>query len=265
MISESGTEKILLDCLSITESRVDLWIDFIRRARVRKMVEIGVYRGDFATELLKQCDSISKYYMIDPWRHLNNWNKPANQDDLVFEQFFEETKAKTEFADSRRVILRGKTTDVVDQICDAELDFAYIDGDHTLRGIAIDLIKIYPKVKPDGFIGGDDFTASLWQHKTTFEPTLVFPFAVYFAEAVGATIYSLPYSQFCLQKNAQKGFSFVDLTGQYRDATLQNQFAPRQVLKLAFGERFPRLSRLLAKATTMQRVMLSGRADSKKM
>jgi hypothetical protein len=121
-------------------------------------------------------------------------------------------------------------------------------------------------VKPDGFIGGDDFTPSLWQHKTSFEPSLVFPFAVYFAEAVDATIYALPYSQFCLQKNAQRGFSFVDLTGQYGDVTLQNQFAPRRVLKLAFGERFPRLSRLLARATRMsQRVMLSGRTDSKKM
>jgi hypothetical protein len=25
------------------------------------------------------------------------------------------------------------------------LDFAYIDADHTLKGIAIDLIRVYPK------------------------------------------------------------------------------------------------------------------------
>src|SRR5206468_4924808 len=99
-----------------------------------------------------------------------------------------EAKLKTDFAGSRRVILRGKTTDVIDQIPDAELDLAYIDGDHTLRGIAIDLIRVYQKVSPNGFIGGDDFTPSMWEHKTSFEPTLVFPFAVYFAEAVGATI-----------------------------------------------------------------------------
>jgi hypothetical protein len=83
-----------------------------------------------------------------------------------------------------------------DQIADGGLDFAYIDADHTLKGIAIDLIRVYPKVRSGGFLGGDDFTRSVWEHNTRFEPTLVFPFAVYFAEAVGATIYALPYSQF---------------------------------------------------------------------
>src|SRR5262249_49594835 len=156
-----------------------------------------------------------------------------NQDDVVFESFFQETKAKTDFAAQRRVILRGKTADVVDDIADGELDFAYIDGDHTLKGITIDLSRIYPKVRPKGFIGGDDFTASVWEHKTSFEPTLVFPYAVYFAEAVGATIYSLPHSQFCLQKTEAKDFSFIDLTRQYGNPGLQSQFAPAHVLELA--------------------------------
>lgn len=247
MISESSTERLLLECISSTSSRIDLWVDFIHRADVRTMVEIGVYRGDFAAALLQRCPDISRYYMIDPWRHLDNWNKPANQNDQVFENFLTETKAKTDFAGSRRTILRGKTTDVVEEIGDGELDLAYIDGDHTLRGISIDLMRIYPKVKLNGFICGDDFTPSVWEHKTKFEPTLVFPFAVYFAEAVGATIYSLPHSQFCLQKTPEQ-FSFIDLTRQYHDASLQSQFSPEHVLKLAVSERFPRLGRMLAGA-----------------
>ena len=130
--------------------------------------------------------------MIDPWRHLDDWNKPANQNDTVFEEFFRQANEKTDFAARRRVILRGKTVEVIDQIPNGELDLAYIDGDHTLRGITIDLIRVYPKVRAGGFLGGDDFNRSIWQHNTSFEPTLVFPFAVYFAEAVGATIYGTP-------------------------------------------------------------------------
>ena len=247
VMSETSTEQLLLQCISRSSSRIDFWVDFIQGAQIQTAAEIGVYRGDFASALLEQCSDISRYYMIDPWRHLENWNKPANQDDDVFERFFQETKTKTDFAAARRVILRGKTTDVVDEIRDSELDFAYIDGDHTLKGIAIDLIRIYPKVKPDGFIGGDDFTASVWEHKTSFEPTLVFPFAIYFAEAVGATIYALPHSQFCLQKTHDK-FAFIDLTRWYPTPTLQSQFAPERVLSLALTERFPRLSRLLTRA-----------------
>jgi hypothetical protein len=59
----------------------------------------------------------------------------------------------------------------------------------------------------------------------------VFPFAVYFAEAVGATIYALPYSQFCLQKTKCEEFTFVHLTGQYDDVGLRDQFTPEKLLK----------------------------------
>src|SRR5256885_3609349 len=191
------SRSLLLSCISRAHSRMDLWAEVIHSVGVRQMAEVGVYRGDFAARMLRDCESLIRYYMLDPWRHLNDWNKPANHEDAVLSAFLEETKTKTEFAASKRVVLRGKTTEVVDQIADGELDFAYIDADHTLKGIAIDLIRLYPKVRVGGLLGGDDFTNSMWEHRTTFEPTLVFPFAVYFAEAMRTTIVALPYSQFC--------------------------------------------------------------------
>ena len=246
-------EHLLTGCISRSQTRMEFWSAFIQSAGVERMAEIGVYRGDFAAFVLQHCNSVKRYYMVDPWRHLSDWNKPANREDSVLNQFLQETTAKTNFAATRRVILRGKTTEVIDQIADGKLDFAYIDADHTLKGIAIDLIRVYPKLRVGGFLGGDDFTKSVWEHKTTFEPTLVFPFAVYFAEAVGAAIYALPYSQFCLQKTTCGQFAFVDLTGQYADVSLQSQFAPKKVFKLMTGERFPRLTRVARKTRELFR------------
>jgi len=248
-----SVEQLLKKCISNSQSREELWIEFVRAARVQHLAEVGVYRGDFAAEILRHCEDLSRYYMIDPWRHLSDWNKPANHDNSVLGEFFQETKEKTDFAAAKRTILRGKTTEVVDQIADGELDLAYIDADHTLKGIAIDLIRVYPKVRTGRFLAGDDFTRSVWEHKTSFEPTLVFPFAVYFAEAVGATIYALPYSQFCLQKpdlqkNDRSQFAFVDLTGHYDDIGLRNQFAPGKIAQLIASERFPRIMRAARKA-----------------
>jgi len=242
-----SAEQLLCACIAKSRSRIDLWVELIRALGTRRMAEIGVYRGDFASEVLQSCAGLTAYYMIDPWRHLNDWNKPANHDDAMLEEFFREAKRKTDFAAAKRIILRGKTTEVIDQISDADLDLAYIDADHTLKGIAIDLIRVYPKVRAGGFVGGDDFTNSIWEHNSAFEPTLVFPFAVYFAEAVGATIYALPYSQFCLHKNACPRFSFVDLTGQYREVGLRGQLAPQRLLNTALRERFPRLMRAARK------------------
>lgn len=238
------TEELIQECLGGSNSRFEFWINFLKSTKISNMVELGVYKGDFAQQLLKHCDAIKQYYMIDPWRHLNDWNKPANKENEIFEQYLSETISKTDFAANKRIILRGKTTEVTDQIPDSDLDFAYIDGDHTLKGITIDLIRIYPKIRDGGWIGGDDFSKTIWQHATTFEPSLVFPFAVYFAEAVGARIYALPNAQFLLQKNNNQSFAFVDLTKSYGDVSLRKQFHLGNLIKLKLKEAFPFLLKL---------------------
>lgn len=239
------SEQIIRESIDQSNSRLNLWIHFLQATKVKHMVELGVYRGDFASQILKECGSIETYYMLDPWRHLDNWNKPANENNDTFEKFLSETKLKTDFAAEKRIILQGTTTEVVDKILDAELDFAYIDGDHTLKGITIDLIRLFPKIRIGGCIGGDDFSRTVWQHATTFEPTLVFPFAVYFAEAVGARIYALPNSQFLIEKDNIQSFSFVDLTGNYGDVSLRDQFHPDKVLKLKLTETFPFIKKVV--------------------
>jgi predicted O-methyltransferase YrrM len=221
------SEAELRELASGAETRADMWVSIVNALQARDVAEIGVYRGDFAARLLRDCPSISRYYMVDPWRHLDDWNKPANRADDVFERFFQEVLDKTSAHEEKRVVLRGRTSEVVDQVPDEGLDFTYIDGDHTLRGITIDLVRVWPKVRDGGWIGGDDFRRSIWQHGEEFEPTLVFPFAVYFAEAVGARVYGLPKSQFLIEKRQGGGYAFVDLTGRYRKTELRAQLAPK--------------------------------------
>lgn len=204
--------------------RFTLWAQFLRDQQVRTMAEIGVYRGQFAARMLKAAPDLVEYFMVDPWRHIPDWNKPANTDDGVFEQVYRDSLAATDFAAHKRRVLRGRTTEVVGQIPDGSLDFVYIDGDHTLRGITIDLVATYPKVRDGGWIAGDDFCSSIWQHSRQYEPTLIFPLAVHFAEALGLTIHALPHNQFAIRKQPGE-HRFVDLTGRYGDTSLQRQLA----------------------------------------
>jgi len=208
-------------------SRMEFWPAFVNEAGATAVAEIGVYRGDFAARLLAECPAIATYRMIDPWRHLDDWNKPANKSDDVFERYLRETLGKTEAWADKRVVLRGRTTEVIGEVPDGALDFAYVDGDHTLRGITIDLVSVFPKVRIGGWIGGDDFSPSIWQHAEQFEPTLVCPFAVHFAEAVGCRIYALPRRQFLIEKSAT-GFEFADLTGDYGRLELRGQLIRRE-------------------------------------
>lgn len=202
------------------DSRYQLWEQILRNTKAQIVAEIGVWKGTFAKYILERCDLITRYYMIDPWANLPNWNKPFNVSTEEFNEIYVEAIQKTEFAAAKRIILRGTSREVIDKIPEDSLDFAYIDGDHTLRGITIDLIKIYPKMKEGGFIGGDDFIADPWQQGTKYEPTLVCPFSIYFAEAMNLPIVVLPFNQFVIQKKANSAFSFIDTTGHYNNFSL---------------------------------------------
>ena len=205
--------------------RFDLWTQIINQTSPKSIAEIGVWKGDFAAAILTNCPSIEKYVMIDPWAQLPDWNKPFNVTTKEFKAVYDEAMRKTEFAAEKRHIMRGRTKDVIEEIDNESLDFVYIDGDHTLRGITIDLITILPKIRNGGLIAGDDFTPSPWQHSAEYEPTLVCPFAVYFAESMDLPIHALPHGQFLIEKS-KEGFRFDDTTGKYGDLGL-NKF-PRK-------------------------------------
>jgi hypothetical protein len=202
----------LVELARSSKNRYELWAGIVASAKLATMAEVGVWRGEFAEVLLGRCASLERYFLVDPWRHLEDWNKPFNLDNRAFSKIFEEAMQRTAFATDRRVVLRGRTEAVVHEIPDESLDLAYIDGDHTLRGVTLDLTLLLPKIKPGGLLGGDDFVASPWQHGPGHEPTLVFPYAVYFAEAHRFPIAALPHGQFLIQKE-KTNYHFEDLTG----------------------------------------------------
>lgn len=215
-------ESRFLNVISGSTSRFALWQKILNTTNAKTMVEVGVWKGDFAKEVLEHCRLIEKYYMIDPWATLPDWNKPFNVNSKTFDDIYAEAISKTAFASEKIIVLRGRTKEVIEEIPDESLDFAYIDGDHTLRGITIDLIKLFPKMKENGLIAGDDFTNTPWQHDIRFEPTLVCPFSIYFAEAMDLPIITLPYNQFLIQKKRNSSFSFLDHTGRYGDVSLNS-------------------------------------------
>ena len=196
-------------------NRGESWVRFINQKGLSDIVEIGVWKGEFAALLLSECKSINRYFMVDPWAHLSDWNKPFNISNSEFELVREEAMLNTSFAKDKVVELRNTTQQASKFLEDDSLDFAYIDGDHTLRGITLDLNVIYPKVKQGGYIGGDDLCTTPWQHNRDFEPTLVFPYVVFFAESMGVPVFALGQDQFLIIKDSTLGFRFTDLTGNY--------------------------------------------------
>ncbi len=216
MFTKEQIQKIANKCAN----RNALIQSIIGSCKAVNIAEVGVFKGDLSAYLLKKSSAIKKYALVDPWRNLADWNKPFNQSDEAFEEVFQTVLRKLDFAKERIEIHRGKTQEVSSQFKDESLDFIYIDGDHTLKGITIDLIQWWDKLNEHGVLMGDDFYPSIKRKNLKYEPTLVFPFALYFAEAMNVKIYGLPYHQFLIDKS-QKSFEFIDFTDSYHQTTLK--------------------------------------------
>lgn len=256
-MNTAAIDEIVANAVKNSNDRQDLWVRLLTDFKCRNLCEVGVWRGEFAQHILGKIAGIESYTLVDPWRNLPSWNKPANKSDIEFDEIRKEALGRVSAHSNKITEVRDTTKMAKDKIPDGSLDFVYIDGDHTLRGITLDLNCMLPKIRKAGFIGGDDFSKTIWQHHTSFSPTEVFPYAIYFAEAFDMRIYTLPFSQFLIV-NSSDGFEVIDHGG-YSDLSPAEIYAPPAVppsrlilnrLKIAVGSVLPSPLKSLIKRLT---------------
>ena len=110
-------------------------------------LEIGVSEGLFTEEILEVIKP-KKLHLVDPWEnepHIGYYDKVCR-------------KFEDQIVSGQVVIHRGRSQDVSDQFEDKYFDWIYIDGNHSYKGVHVDLELYYPKVKRYGFITGDDYS-----------------------------------------------------------------------------------------------------------
>lgn len=124
--------------------------------------EIGVLWGTFSGRILKIVQP-SKLHLIDPWHY--------EADPLFAATLYGAENGKCqEFMDSmyQRVVRklgqlpnvrihRSPSLECVQQFPDNYFDWIYVDGDHRYEGTLKDLTVYYSKLKPGGFVTGDDY------------------------------------------------------------------------------------------------------------
>lgn len=71
-------------------------------------------------------------------------------------------KFRSEIGRGQVRILRLTSEEAAGQVADESLDWAYIDGDHTYKGVATDLRAWWPKLRSGGLLMGDDYGRSGW-------------------------------------------------------------------------------------------------------
>lgn len=118
--------------------------------------EIGVHRGDFSEPFLEQWGG-ERLYLIDPWQPVAGYvDERADQFDP---DDFEHVKRRFERFGDRAVILQATSEEAFDRLEGADLDFAYIDADHSYDHARQDLNMWWQRVRPGGILAGHDLFA----------------------------------------------------------------------------------------------------------
>jgi len=125
-------------------------------------VEVGVDQGLFSKVLLSK--GPKKLYLVDAWRTVEGTDRTTGAQQSVHE---EKCKSVMEmFRDEPRVeIIRFWSEEASSKFDNNSLDWVYIDARHDYGGVMSDLKAWEKKIKPTGFLWGDDYRTPDMKHK----------------------------------------------------------------------------------------------------
>lgn len=116
-------------------------------------VEIGVRDGGYSLRLMQSVPGLT-LYGVDPYEPHRGYRDHVRKS--TFQAFEREARDKLEGYTGYR-FLREYSSPALDRFHDNELDFVYIDGDHSFYETTHDIEKWSKKVRPGGIVSGDDY------------------------------------------------------------------------------------------------------------
>ena len=137
-------------------------------------VEIGVWKGDSSARFLTRA---SHLHLVDSWstvayehstehgnyeRYLDRYaTLVGSRDPADFQHYYDKIYQSVcqRFDQHPVTIHRMRSRDFFLQF-DQQVDWVYVDGDHSYQGVMHDLIESLKILRPDGIILGDDYAAA---------------------------------------------------------------------------------------------------------
>lgn len=122
-------------------------------------VEIGSWKGKssvFMAEKIKESGKNIEFYVIDTFDGTENEHE--DYDEIKNKNLYDVYLKNIEPLKSYIKTVKGSSLDVHAQFNNNSIDFLFIDGDHTYKGVRSDLENWFTKVKAGGIIAGHDYT-----------------------------------------------------------------------------------------------------------
>ena len=132
--------------------------------------EIGVFKGEFSQQILDQTQP-RKLHLIDPWKFqaspefATSWyGGDKGHDQHYMDLIYEEVRARFQKQILSEVveIHRKPSVESAADFPANYFDWIYVDGDHRYNAVMEDMLAYRSKVKPGGYVAGDDYESPGW-------------------------------------------------------------------------------------------------------
>jgi len=115
-------------------------------------LEVGFFRGEFSSEIVKVLDS-KKHYVIDTFSDANMVSGDKDGNNLSYQDM----TAMEEYSQSLGYVTVKGTSDKLSSIVEY-FDFVYIDGDHSYEWVSKDLVNAVCSTRPGAILAGHDYS-----------------------------------------------------------------------------------------------------------
>jgi Methyltransferase domain len=194
---------------AVESARCDSGDDSVARSALLELMprgarcaEVGVWRGDFSERILRDT-APRELHLVDPWLFMPSYPESwygglsaTSQADMdeIFAAL--STRFDREVSEGVVIIHRLRSVDAAREFPDGFFDWLYLDADHTFEAASADLARFWPKVRPDGYLTGDDYLDGGWWEggvKRAVDE---------FIKRADCTVVSLERSQFVLRRGS---------------------------------------------------------------
>lgn len=131
-------------------------LEDLPKDRPTTFVEVGVFQGQSLAWLGVEVLNRGLPVTIHAVDNFAGWPGVPQGDELR-ELFTFNTARIAEALGERFVVHAKPSVEAAAEFADNSLDVVWIDADHTYEGCKADIAAWWPKVRPGGFIGGDDW------------------------------------------------------------------------------------------------------------
>jgi len=133
-----------------------------------KIIEIGVFKGDFLDYLVKECN-IGTIDAVDLFEGTTCSGDVDGNNVVYYDVRISYLELSEKYKDALNIKLhKSNSITFLQNQEDNTYDIIYIDGDHSYNGVKNDLINAYRKIKNGGYIMGHDYEMNMNKAKTSY-------------------------------------------------------------------------------------------------